>query len=238
MSRRDEIIEETAKKPPMGPDDKFRFWCTACGKCCCNAEGIILSPSDIFRGAKYLGLTPKEFTKQYCLMFVGKYSHLPLFTVKTIGRQKKCIFLDDRNKCRIHKAKPGVCEIYPLGRSITAEHPDVVEYRLTPVKCGKRCKEFTVREWLSMTGFEKSNELYLAWGTKSVELEQWAHKLFETIGDKGISRLTPYVALYLYLNYDTEKEFMPQFDENCRTLIRVFEKTENKIEELAAQMEG
>lgn len=227
---REEIIDETLKKPPLGPDDKFRFWCTACGKCCCNSEGIILSPSDIFRGSKYLGLTPEAFTKQYCFMFVGMYTHLPLFTVKTEGRQKRCVFLDDRNKCRIHHAKPGVCEIYPLARGVSAENPDIVEYRLTPVKCGKRCKEFTVREWLSVTGFDESNALYFAWDKRCEELIPWMQKLHEQYGEGGFSRLAPYIASLLYLQYDTDKEFIPQFDENGRTLIRILESTSSEAE--------
>ena len=227
---RNEMIEKMLRTPPLGPDDKFRFYCTACGDCCYNPEGIILAPSDIYRGAKYLGIPVGSFIIQYCTMYIGSSTHFPLLTLKMEGYRNKCVFLDDRNKCRIHKAKPGVCETFPLGRMISEEHPDIIEYRLQPIDCCKRCKEYTVREWLSGTGFETSNELYIAWGSKSVELCKKTMRLHKALGDDGIELLAPKIAFLMYSDYDTGKEFMPQYEENCRRVAALLEMVDDYVQ--------
>ena len=60
MGNLNEIIEDMMKKPPLGPDDKFRFYCTACGACCYDPEGITLSPGDIYREPSSLRSHPKN----------------------------------------------------------------------------------------------------------------------------------------------------------------------------------
>ena len=37
------------KRKKLNPEDKFRFKCRACGKCCKNRHDIILPPYDIWR---------------------------------------------------------------------------------------------------------------------------------------------------------------------------------------------
>lgn len=215
MGNLNEIIEDMMKKPPLGPDDKFRFYCTACGACCYDPEGITLSPGDIYRGAKFLEITPKEFVEKYTLMYVGGQSHMPILTLKTEGYYRKCVFLEN-NKCRIHKAKPGVCEIYPLGRAMTSKKDGEVEYRMTSVNCGKKCREYTVREWMSGTGLEKSNELFKAWTKGIMSITPLTGKLYELAGDKTTETVASVIAGILYIEYDTEKEFIPQLEENCK----------------------
>lgn len=220
---REETIEKMLSNPPLGPDGKFRFWCTACGKCCCNSEGVILSSDDIFRAAKFLGITTSGFIKQYCDGYIGPQSHLPLLTVKTEGKNNRCVFLDNRNKCSIHQAKPGVCETFPLGRTVSLDGQSEVEYRMSPLHCGKRCKEFTVREWLSGTGFEKSSEYFKIWHVNTGSITSLLNPMCEMFGDAVLRLTTPGIEWFLYHNYDTEKEFLPQFEENCKTIIDLLE---------------
>lgn len=226
---REEMIKNMMNRPPLGPDDKFRFHCTACGDCCYDPEGIILSAGDIYRGAKFLGMKAGSFVEQYCRMYVGPQSRLPLLTVKTEGPRKKCIFLDGRGKCRIHPAKPSVCEVFPLGRTMDVRSPGSVEYRLSPVSCGKRCREHTVREWLSGTGLEKSNELFSAWTSGIGELVDRTKKLYDLAGDMLVALVAPDVAEILYCDYDTEEEFLPQFRENIRRLTVLLDRIEDFV---------
>jgi len=230
------IAEMTKQTPMKSPDDKFRFACTACGNCCYDPEGIILSASDIYRGAKFLGISAEDFVSKYCRMYIGQHSHLPLLTVKLEGTRKKCIFLSS-NRCTIHLAKPGVCETYPLGRGLSKENNDAVDYYLSPVTCGKRNKATTVREWLSTTGVDKSNELFVAWYAKTRELYTFTDRLHSTLGDKGIALMGPDIATVLYCNYDTEKDFMPQFNANCQMLIDYLKEVEAFIAESTTALE-
>ena len=45
----------------IGLDDTFQFHCTQCGLCCVNREDILLSPMDIFKMSKELGMTHTQF---------------------------------------------------------------------------------------------------------------------------------------------------------------------------------
>ena len=61
----------------------------------------------------------------------------------------------------VHKAKPAVCAMYPLGRclEITQEIMDRIEtaditpqFILNKVECGDNSQEHTVRDWLDSFG--------------------------------------------------------------------------------------
>ena len=236
---RDEIILEMMKNPPLGPDDKFRFYCTACGDCCYDPEGIVLSAGDVFRGAKFLGMDALGFVNKYCDRYVGGTSHLPILTLKMEGRRHKCVFLDARsNKCKIRPAKPAVCEVYPLGRNVDLGELSTVEYRLQPLTCGKRCKEYTVRQWLSGTGIEKSNELFIAWSAGVQALMERTKRLYDLAGEELISLMAPQIALFLYFNYDMDKEFLPQLKENCKNATALLDKTEEFVREEIRKMQN
>lgn len=236
MNSREEMIEELLKKPALGPDDKFRFWCTACGECCSHTEGVILEPGDIYRASKYMGITPKEFFEEYCEWYIGPDSCFPLIVPKTVGITRDCIFLKDR-KCRIHKAKPSVCEIYPLGRMIQMDddEPKVI-YRLQSVRCGKMCRESTVREWLSRTGIEKSEEYFLEFHNMLTKVTPPLRKLF--LGDK-YNKLLDFTAKMLigmvYLDYDMDGEFVPQFKKNTEEALKMIREIDEIIEKTVGQ---
>ena len=96
-------------------DDTFKFHCDQCGKCCTNRENIILSPMDVFRLSRELNITPVEFYKEYCVFNIGENSRIPIIRLASVGRDRHCVLLKDR-KCSVHKVKPAVCGMYPLGR--------------------------------------------------------------------------------------------------------------------------
>lgn len=103
-------------------DDEIEFDCIRCGECCTgrdsNGEQIMLSPLDIYNGSKELGITPKVFVEKYTEHYVGHTSGVIIMTL-ACRDNGDCKFLKrDLNglaKCRIHKSKPTICAIHPLG---------------------------------------------------------------------------------------------------------------------------
>ena len=138
----------------VGLDDTFSFHCTQCGKCCIHRTDIILSPRDIFKMAKELKLSNADFLRKYCSMHIGPTSRIPVITLRPVGKDDRCPLLKN-NKCSVHKVKPSVCGMFPLGRYIAFGKDDFgkkelncgeVKYLLQPIECGDKSETHTVRD--------------------------------------------------------------------------------------------
>ena len=119
-------IEEAAAKA-LGQDvkvidenDTFNFHCVQCGQCCMNRRDIILNPFDVYNGAKYLGITCKEFFEQNCYVSLGGHSKIPMVLLDTKDNGFCPLLKFDvkdggKFKCTINPAKPGACSNHPIG---------------------------------------------------------------------------------------------------------------------------
>lgn len=119
MDERLKNIVDNFEAMKIGVDDPFQFRCTMCGKCCINRDDILLTPRDIYNMAKELGITTKELFETYCESYIGSDSRIPIVRLKPRGSVKICPLLKDR-KCSVHKAKPTVCAMFPIGRCLTS----------------------------------------------------------------------------------------------------------------------
>ena len=115
MDNRLKEIVDNFDSLKIGLDEPFRFHCTMCGKCCINREDILLTPRDMYSMAKELQISPEELFKRYCETYIGHDSCIPIVRLKPRGSIKRCPLLKDR-KCSVHKAKPGACAMFPIGR--------------------------------------------------------------------------------------------------------------------------
>lgn len=160
MDQRLQHIVEHYDEMCIGTDEHFRFHCKQCGKCCINREDILLNPKDLYNISKELGLAPRDTIAQYCEVYLGQNSRIPIVRLKPRGSIKRCPLLRDR-KCSVHNAKPTVCALFPLGRSIKLDaketDPNAIErariqYIINSIECGDRSEEHTVREWVESFG--------------------------------------------------------------------------------------
>ena len=107
MDQRLQHIVEHYDEMCIGTDEHFRFHCKQCGKCCINREDILLNPKDLYNISKELGLAPRDTSAQYCEVYLGQNSRIPIVRLKPRGSIKRCPLLRDR-KCSVHNAKPTV----------------------------------------------------------------------------------------------------------------------------------
>lgn len=104
----------------IGANDTFDFKCQQCGRCCMDRTDIILNPFDVYNGAKYLGITPKEFLIKYTKPTTGGTSKIPMIVLACDDRGW-CPLLEfdikggGKFKCGINPAKPGACANHPVG---------------------------------------------------------------------------------------------------------------------------
>ena len=215
----------------IGLDDTFKFHCDQCGKCCTHREDIILSPMDIFKMAKELKMTPVEFYREYCVFNIGEHTRMPIVRLASEGKDTHCVLLKN-HRCSVHKVKPAVCAMFPLGRYMSFEKDDYnaesidtskVKYLLQPPECGDESETHTVRAWLSGFDIKLEDEAFVQW---QKAISQFSNKFKEL--EKKQDMLTMMeiwfvVRVSLYLQYDTSKEFLPQFNYNVENLLKLLD---------------
>lgn len=231
MDKRMKEILHNIEKNPLNLDDTFQFKCRGCGKCCRNREDILLTARDIYNIACFLGRTTEYIFNRYCESYVGSSSRMPLVRLRPSGPTKACP-LQLNKRCIVHEAKPAVCALYPLGRVADmqdmeedAATPAIIEpkYFLQPTKCGSPDRAQTVRSWLERFGIPVEDDFYALWTETITFISETFHLLeSEEIAEKTLEVLWNVAFAELYINYETEKELIPQFNANTAKLRDAF----------------
>jgi Fe-S-cluster containining protein len=215
--------------PRLGPDDTFRFAChpgVSCYNKCCGDVNIFLSPYDVLRLKRRLGMTSTEFLEQYTLLPVHKEMRTPAVVLRLNDNEaKSCQFLTDQG-CGVYTDRPWPCRMYPLGLAAQRDTPDGWRgdrfyFLLEEQGCQGfgEPKEWTIREWIDDQGIDEYDE----WGEAYKELT--LHQFFE---DGGV--LSPKKMHMLYTAcYDLDKfrEFVFE-----STLLQRFDVDEDLVEEI------
>ena len=220
----------------IGPDDTFRFKCRECGKCCTQREDIILTPRDLYNMARKLGITIEETIRQYCEVYIGHNSRIPIVRILPRGANKVCPLLVDK-RCRVHDSKPVICAMFPVGRMLlgdktaqTSEAPLTLRFILNPLTCGSDKQEHTVRNWLAQFGIPIEDEFYVRWNEILLYLVPFFRKLYELkVSPELVAAPLSAVFESLYARYDTAKDFMPQYLENAAELRSAMGRLEQRL---------
>jgi len=221
-------------------DDTFQFHCTQCGKCCIDREDILLTARDIYRISGYLKITPMELFRTYCETYIGDSSRMPIVRLKPQGNAKRCVFLKNR-KCSVHAVKPSVCALYPLGRFMKIDSDDfnagslgnaTVRYLLQDdVNCGDKSETHTVREWLSGFDILTEDAAFIAWNLALAKILPRVKSLEPELTPVSQMLLWDSLLVGLYLKYDTDKEYLPQLQENVEGLSGLLDQLEAALAE-------
>ena len=200
MDERLQYIAEHLDAMTIGVDEPFKFHCDMCGKCCINREDILLNAKDVYNMAKELQMEPADMFKQYCETYIGDSSRIPI-----------------------------VCAMFPIGRCIQMDASNRnaeistgdIRYIFTDPGCGDDSETHTVREWLGDFGIPLEDEFFLAWNQMISELGTIFHKGEKVLSEEGMMAAWNLTFVKIYLDYDTGKEFMPQFKENAAEVLAV-----------------
>ena len=228
MDKRFQYIAENLDTMTVGVDEPFKFHCDMCGKCCINREDILLNAKDIYNMSKELQMEPVDMFKKYCETYIGESSRIPIVRIKPRGSIKRCPLMKE-HKCSVHKAKPTVCAMFPIGRCIKmdASNQNVeintsdIRYIFTDPGCGDNSETHTVREWLGEFGIPLEDEFFLAWNRMISELGAIFHKGEKVLSEECMMAAWNLTFVKIYLDYDMTKEFLPQFKENAEEVLAV-----------------
>jgi hypothetical protein len=82
-----------------------RIDCTQCANCC-KVATVTLAQRDIERLARYLRLTPAQFTERHTMESAEEGRILRR------TEERGCVFLEG-NACTVYEVRPGTCERFP-----------------------------------------------------------------------------------------------------------------------------
>ena len=119
-------------KSPVLPDhfqsrsaeQQFSFACHSGVPCfteCCRELDLALTPYDVLRLRRYLGLSSDAFLERYVIVEWDEHQNFPTcyLTMVDDGRAS-CVFLE-KNGCTVYADRPGSCRAYPVGRGVALE---------------------------------------------------------------------------------------------------------------------
>ena len=110
---------------------------------CCRQKKIQVNPYEISRLAGNIGISTTEFIARYT---VEQGSFLKFDDKST------CIFLDHKG-CSVHKDRPLVCRLYPLGRQVNEMGDEwFLELQPEAVCNGRSGKTATIEDFLEDQG--------------------------------------------------------------------------------------
>jgi uncharacterized protein len=148
--------------PRLGGDDTFRFTCGAhldCFTTCCSDISIVLTPYDVLRLKKAVGLDSSEFLAKYTISPFTPEQKVPVVLLRMDPETKRCPFVTSEG-CTVYNERPWACRMYPLGiaepREITpTERP--FHFLIREQTChghdnGTAC---SVRDWMTQQGIEQ-----------------------------------------------------------------------------------
>jgi len=220
--------EYNKKHRKLSMVEKFKFSChkgLSCFNTCCNDVNIFLTPYDVLRMRRGIGLSSGEFLERYTIPLLGEEG-LPLVVLKMIeDEDKSCPFVLS-DGCGIYQDRPWSCRMYPIF-PVSSRAEGFLIKEDPPCLGFKEEKQWTIEEWKKDQGidiYDKMNESY-----KEITFHDYFQKGNKI--DSGKAKLL-YTACYdlnefrrflfetrFFDIYDVEKEVIEKIKEDEEELL-------------------
>lgn len=160
---------------------KFKFRCHKgidCFTRCCSGIEILLTPYDILRMKKRLGLSSGEFLSRYTYVKIDEKTSHPNVMLKMLDdKEKSCPFVTPEG-CTIYSDRPANCRYYPIGQGTLKregkERPEEEEFYffIKEPHCHgyQEDKEWTIKSWRVDQGVDLYDEMNREW--KALQLRR------------------------------------------------------------------
>ncbi len=103
----------TKSRKPFPVPVRAKYDCLKCPGYCCSYQEIEVKPRDIDRLAKHFGLSSKVAEERFTKWKASEQIHLLRHRKDTVF-DSICMFFDqDKRRCSVYEARPGVCREYP-----------------------------------------------------------------------------------------------------------------------------
>lgn len=181
--------------------------CKECSACCHGMEGLVLNPKDIYNLTTHLGCSFEELMAGKIKLSVEDGLILPALEMN--GQEEACVFLDENGRCSIHSFRPGICRLFPLGRSYEG---DQIRYIHLLNGCQKPDRtKIKVRKWIDTPDIEREEAFLVKWHS----FQKAARTEVKNGGapEKAKSVNLQILKAFYFTPYDREQDFYTQFEE-------------------------
>lgn len=207
--RREVCMEEISDGKLYTANDLVKADCNDCQGCsaCCQKMGqsIILDPLDIYRLIFGLQQTFEQLLADKIELNVVDGIILP--NLKMSGAEEKCAFLNDEGRCSIHRVRPGICRLFPLGRYYDGKS---FQYFLQVHECKKENRtKVKVKKWIDTPDLKKNEKYISDWHYFLVDTQKILMELQNEEKAKKINMLL--LQTFFLEPYHSEEEFYTQF---------------------------
>jgi uncharacterized protein len=197
----------------------FAFAChpaVACFTECCRDLKLVLTPYDLLRMKKALGLISSDLLDQYVQIKPKALNGFPgLYLKMNENERQTCPFVTSEG-CQIYQDRPGACRIYPVGRASSKLKGQVeareFHFLVKEAHCQgfKEPKEWTIGEWSQDQGLEP----YTLFNDLWTEIIQYKGSLGpeETIPQKLHMFFMASYNLDQFRNFVFKSTFLQRFD--------------------------
>lgn len=202
-------------------NDMVKTDCNGCKGCsaCCHDMGtsIILDPLDFYRLSNHLKMSFEEMLDSQIELNIVDGVILPNLKM-TENADKKCVFLNDDNRCDIHSYRPSICRIFPLGRLY---EDNSFSYILQTKECPNENKsKIKVGKWIDTPNLKQNQQFLSDWHYFLKELHA---KLLSENDETHIKKATMEVLQFFYIEpYKAEEDFYPQFYTRLKHIRTLF----------------
>lgn len=152
----------------LGRNDRFGFTChsqLSCFNQCCADVNIMLTPLDVLRLARKLGMSTTDFLAAHTQRPITKDLHLPVVLLKMRDEPaKRCPFVAEQG-CTVYGDRPWACRMYPVGMGLPPARagvdPEPVYFLFEDDFCQGHAvdKEWAVAEWRADQSVPEREEL-------------------------------------------------------------------------------
>jgi Fe-S-cluster containining protein len=148
--------------------ERFPFGCHSelpCFTHCCADVNIVLTPLDVLRLSRRLGLTTTEFLARHALIPLTKDLQLPIVMLR-MGEDegRRCAFVG-ADGCTVYEDRPWSCRMYPVAMALpparAGVEPRPLYFLLEDDFCrGRECqRSWSVNEWRRDQDVERREQL-------------------------------------------------------------------------------
>jgi hypothetical protein len=189
---------------PIAASDPLRFAChpqVPCFNECCRELDLALSPYDVLRLKKALGMRSGDFLKQYVLVSREQDQTFPLCYLSMVddGRAS-CVFVT-ASGCRVYADRPGSCRAYPLGRGASLQADGTIHEQLALVR-EAHCQGFAEQCTRTAADFLASQDLASYNRFNDALLRLYQHP---SVQDKSFQPSEQQLNRYMLALYDLDR---------------------------------
>ena len=192
--------------------------CKGCSDCCRGmGSSIILDPMDIWRfhrGIKkhFSALLEENYIE------LGVVDGIILPNLKMDAGRDACPFLDNAGRCSVHRHRPGLCRLFPLGRYYEESG---FKYFIQIHECPKKDRgKVKIKKWLGIPNLKAYESYIMEWHDFLSECEG----ALETLNDDNTRILTLYVLRRFYETSYISQDENGFYDEFRTRMTEVREK--------------